>query len=242
MHLEAGKEAVHSLCANPLGQRWAKIRVHWLVVSLLVLQFSPVSLLGQTTSFRRVVVAGPDSADMRYPATSEAVDFWNMTFAELGLDAPFGPVQFVQLEAAEDVLRSDRRALLELPGEIVIVLSDSAIVSFAAPLDGQGRYLIGLRTDRLPPLNLPNVSRNLVAHELGHALGLGHNDDRTKLMCGRPAPCRPDAFQSDEPRFFDLTQEERATLLRLHGSASRDMHRCLTRPYERAGPPREAHI
>jgi len=40
-------------------------------------------------------------------------------------------------------------------------------------------------------MNLPNVARNVIARELGHAIGLGHNSDPTMLMCGRPAPCRP---------------------------------------------------
>lgn len=46
------------------------------------------------------------------------------------------------------------------------------------------------------PLTLANVARNVIAHELGHAIGLGHNNDAAKLMCGRPAPCRPDVFRS----------------------------------------------
>jgi hypothetical protein len=51
---------------------------------------------------------------------------------------------------------------------------------------------------------------------VGHALGLGHNDDPAMLMCGRPAPCRPDAFQSTTPRFFPLTETERAQLRALY--------------------------
>jgi predicted Zn-dependent protease len=38
---------------------------------------------------------------------------------------------------------------------------------------------------RLYPLTLPNVARNVIAHELGHAIGLSHNDDPNYLMCGR---------------------------------------------------------
>ena len=60
------------------------------------------------------------------------------------------------------------------------------------------------------------MARNVIAHELGHAIGLRHNADATKLMCGRPAPCRPDAFAADTPRYFPLTAEEKARLLAMY--------------------------
>jgi len=55
---------------------------------------------------------------------------------------------------------------------------------------------------------MPNTVRNVVAHELGHVLGLDHNGDSTTLMCGRPASCRPAAFASDRVRFFPLTGDD----------------------------------
>ena len=62
---------------------------------------------------------------------------------------------------------------------------------------------------------LPNVARNVVAHELGHAIGLAHNSDPTMLMCGRPAPCQPMEFQSATKHYFPLTGDEKALLSEL---------------------------
>jgi hypothetical protein len=47
-------------------------------------------------------------------------------------------------------------------------------------------------------------------------MGLGHNADPALLMCGRPAPCRPDAFQSTTEHFFPLSAAEKARLLVLY--------------------------
>jgi hypothetical protein len=56
----------------------------------------------------------------------------------------------------------------------------------------------------------------VIAHELRHAIGLGHNDDPANLMCGRPAPCRPAAFRSATERYFPLMEEEKQFLLKLY--------------------------
>ena len=65
-------------------------------------------------------------------------------------------------------------------------------------------------------MTLPNVARNVIAHELGHAIALGHNSDPAMLMCGRPAPCRPVAFASPNEHYFPLSPDQRALLLRLY--------------------------
>jgi hypothetical protein len=44
---------------------------------------------------------------------------------------------------------------------------------------------------------------------------------RGRLMCGRPASCRPDAFASSTEHFFPLTTAEKAMLVALYPPARR---------------------
>jgi hypothetical protein len=101
---------------------------------------------------------------------------------------------------------------------LIIVFSSSDIISFSSLHPSEGKAVIVIRDYQIIPLTLPNVTRNLIAHELGHAIGLGHNSDPSKLMCGRPSPCRPDAWQSGEAKFFPLTDQEKLQILKMYPS------------------------
>ena len=107
-----------------------------------------------------------------------------------------------------------RTALSDVPGDIVIALSHTDLISFSVPWRGERKGVVGLRRSDIPPLSLPNTVRNVVAHEIGHVLGLSHNADATTLMCGRPASCRPAAFASDSAHFFPLTSGDEQSLRR----------------------------
>jgi hypothetical protein len=169
------------------------------------------------------------SGDSRLPLVHTAIAFWDGVFAELGSGFRLGPgaeadgaVAAADLAALSDAtLRGDRAApppdsVSSAAGDIVVALSDGNFVSFAHRWVELAKALVAIKGDRYSPLTLPNVARNVIAHELGHAIGLGHNSDPAMLMCGRPASCRPDAFASSSARYFPLTDDEKATLLWLY--------------------------
>jgi len=178
----------------------------------------------------RITVAGA-AGDSRLRAVDEAVAFWNRSLAEIGSGLRLGPVVHVTRGVPEEELQELSRqvlsgggrsanippALRDLPGDITVVLANSAFVSFTSPPFGENpKRIVGIRGAGFLPMSLPNVPRNVIAHELGHAIGLMHNSDPTTLMCGRPASCRPDLFRSDQPRMFSLTENEKRRLLTLY--------------------------
>lgn len=179
---------------------------------------------GLTWRGRPSVVILARGDDSRIQSTRDAIGHWNWQFEDMGAGFRFGSVtvearssdmEFYMSTASESVMSRDRGMppgapadLSRFCGNIVVVLSDENFISFAKIVRNRGLVLIGIKGPTHFPLHLPNVTRNIIAHEIGHAIGLRHNADETTLMCGRPAQCSPTRFQANTARFFPLTRRE----------------------------------
>ena len=185
---------------------------------------------------RSVLVLAPSAEDDRIEPAREAVAFWNDRLEELGVDVRLtGPRLVVASPIArtvENYARSVAQRGVRLPGgeaepdapeeltgldaDIVVLLSRQNILSYTWPLPRTAppRYLVVIRLARGLDRGDAMVSRHVVAHELGHALGLLHNESPQTLMCG---PCQPLTSEPDETGFLPLTDAERARLVAFHG-------------------------
>ena len=180
---------------------------------------------------RSVVILVPSPDDDRLQPAKDAVAFWNETLADLGSETRlvepvvvFGMLRPVEnyarliaqrvgrLPVPEDLEPEVPSELSNLGADIVLLLSGQDIMSYAwaLPHTESGRHLVVIRKVRGLDRGDPMVSRHVVAHELGHTLGLLHNEEAHTLMCG---PCQPLIAKSDARGFLPLTATERAYLL-----------------------------
>jgi len=183
--------------------------------------------LGNQWTKNPTITVVSEAGDPRRESVRAAVAYWNRTFAEVGTPLRLGEIAWVTDSVPDSDIQSLARqsrfynpwpaipdSIERYPGDLIIVLSNARFISFTA-LRGN-RAVIGIKDGTVPPLSLPNVVQNVIAHEIGHAIGLDHNRDPQLLMCGRPAPCRPDAFEASTSRIFPLSEAERSQLLDLY--------------------------
>lgn len=177
-----------------------------------------------------IAISAPEG-DARIGLALEAIDFWNEQLAEIEVPFRLGSViHTIGLVPDEYLVQASETLLSGGPGtppsrlpdtvrtqaDLIVAISNAQFLAFGhCPRPGSEQpVIVGIGIHRA--MHMPNVDRNVIAHELGHAIFLGHNSDPTTLMCGRPAPCRPAAFQSEEERFFPLSEQDKLRLRSLY--------------------------
>jgi len=186
-----------------------------------------------------VVVSSED--DFRIPLVSEAVNFWNDELAKLKISFRLGSVTHVvgtipfQDIQAIRAWRGPRSQPPDLPdsvrqaeGDVVIALSDGNFISFAFRWPSVPKALAAIQRLTHPGvvdqqaltaiqrLALVNLARYAIAHELGHVIGLGHNSEAGKLMCGAPAACWQSTYMLGGWEPNGLTETEKMDLLLMY--------------------------
>ena len=166
--------------------------------------------------------------------TLEAIAFWNDTFEELGLDLELieevvirSPVERILENYARSISQRAGRLrpgpsepdapieITDFDSNVVLLLSRQDLMSFAWPLPRRPGHFIAIEEDRHAMAQNPNIARNIIAHEIGHTLGLSHNTDPTSLMCG---PCRTNELAIDHPEYMHLTDTDRQILRKHYAS------------------------
>jgi|SRR5215467_6332864 len=166
-----------------------------------------------------VVSTGDDS---RLPAAREAVDFWNAEFSKLGSPFRLGSVAHVIEMIPAGDLRDLRdpsavRVLSRIApaGDVIVALSNDANFNpFTRP--GRHKVVVAIPDLWVYGRTLPGLVRNVIAHELGHVVGLGHNDDPTALMCGKAECARARGLMFPNEGFRPITQSEKTKLLEMY--------------------------
>jgi hypothetical protein len=171
---------------------------------------------------RPSIVTISEESDPRLKAVHEARDFWNTELLTLGSSFRLGALTHVSgLDVTEFELKSRRtpydplslpETLRKIDGDVIVVLSDESFNPFARGWMLPRKILVGIPNVQSYALKNSNWAANVIAHELGHVIGLADNEHPNALMCS--SPWCSDVF----PRgyFLALTDHEKTRLIEMY--------------------------
>ena len=210
---------------GPRAARWALVA--WLAVSVTT---TTATVSGSATARRehRLVLVAPSLTDGRVGHLRDAIAFWNRTLQELALDIQIVEIRTLvapdETDAFENYTRqiwqqagrirggmggpAEPDEVSDLGGDVVVFLSVQPTMSFAWPLDAD-RHFVAVPAEPGSRFQRAGSTPNVLAHELGHTLGLIHHRDPLVLMC---SPCRPSLGAKDPDGYLPLTEADRDRL------------------------------
>lgn len=206
----------------------------------------PVSSSAETWPRRRTwapwkkrpsIVVISTASNVQFADVDEAVNFWNATLADIGTPFRLGSTTHIP-----GVIPHDRifrnvydwgRFDLSKPGynywtmvpnripahirrlnaDVLVVLTEASGPSFVMAQKSPGKVLVVIQSWRYPPGKL---IQNVIAHEFGHVIGLGHNTNPTTLMCGGVRDNYECTFEGAVETFQPLTNGEKAEILAMY--------------------------
>mgnify|MGYP001979063165 FL=1 len=189
-----------------------------------VIMVVPSGVRAQPPNERLVMVLRAADNDHGPAVASEAIAFWNRVLTELQLGTRLVETELIVTSQSERIFENYTRALWQQAGrlspgsrgpkephdlkrlgaDVVVFLSRQPTMSFAWPLRQSPSFFVAVPSQ--------TVTRNIIAHELGHALGLKHQNNPGVLMC---SPCQEDQV-IDTASFLPLTRYDRLRLRELH--------------------------
>jgi len=205
---------------------------HLIAVLLAVSLPSPSLCAGEPPAGSRIVVVSPNEGDARIAFVIEAIEFWARVFADLGLEPVLPEADVVVSPVSNRALETYARRISQFAGrpgsfdpharpseltaidaDVVVLLSTQKLMPFAWPRPGESRFFVAISAIGDDSAADATITRNVIAHELGHVVGLSHHDEPTTLMC---LPCETVSRPEGPSTFRPLMPEDESRLVELY--------------------------